>query len=110
MTSIDQIMSGVQSFASSWALTGSRFDDGSMAGVAEEQRGALKCMIAAALADARREGAEQITRQAAEIERLRDALSEIHGRFVHGSRKLYTMPDAALDSIRATASNALKGT
>ena len=48
--------------------------------------------------------------QAAKIERLRFALAEIHAEFVHGSRKLYSTPDYALDRIRATAANALKGT
>lgn len=50
----------------------------------------------------------QIDAQAAEIERLEGALTEIHGQFVHGSRKLYATPDKTLDSIRATAANALK--
>ena len=52
---------------------------------------------------------QHIDDQAAEIERLRGALLEIHGEFIHGSRKLYTTPDAALDSIRAAAANALGG-
>ena len=51
-----------------------------------------------------------IDAQAAEIERLRFALAEIHAEFVHGSRKLYSTPDSALDRIRATAANELKGT
>lgn len=58
MSTIDEIMSDVQSFASTWALVGGRFDDGSMHNTAEDQSAALRDLIAAALAEARREGAE----------------------------------------------------
>lgn len=58
MSKIDEIMSDVQSFASTWALVGGRFDDGSMHNTAEAQSAELRNLIAAALADARRDGAE----------------------------------------------------
>ena len=65
MTSIDEIMSDVQSFASTWALVGGRFDDGSMHNTAEAQSAELRNLIAAALADARRDGAEAMREAAA---------------------------------------------
>jgi hypothetical protein len=69
---IDEIMSDIQSFASSWALTGGRFDDGSMAGIAEEQRGAVRRAITAAL-DSQ---ARQIEALTAERDELRKRLDD----------------------------------
>lgn len=74
MSTIDEIMSDVQSFASTWALVGGRFDDGSMHNTAEDQSAALRDLIAAALAEARREGAEAM-REA--VESLREDADEI---------------------------------
>lgn len=47
--SIDKIMEQVQVFASSWAIAGSRFDDGSGMQVAEREKTALRNMIELAL-------------------------------------------------------------
>jgi hypothetical protein len=79
MTTIDEIMSDVQSFASSWALVGSRFDDGSMHNMAEAQSAALRDMIAAAIADARREGAEQMREACAKASEETYTLAVAHG-------------------------------
>lgn len=60
MTSIDEIMSQAQEFASGWSIVGGRFDGGDALEIATESKAMLRNMIAAALADARREGAEQM--------------------------------------------------
>ena len=78
--------------------------DAFVVGIDDKPRVALAELFAASPALA-----ATVIAQATEIERLRGALLEIHGEFIHGSRKLYTTPDAALDSIRAAAANALGG-
>lgn len=46
---VDALMEKAQVFASSWALVGSHFDDGSELENAEEQKRELRTMIAEAL-------------------------------------------------------------
>lgn len=66
MSAIDKIMSDVQSFACTWALVGSKLDDGGMYNTAETQSAELRELIASAIAGAKREGAEQIREEAAD--------------------------------------------
>lgn len=65
MSTIDEIMEQAQVFASGWAMVGSRFDDGGALDEAEGSKVVLRYMIAAALAEARREGAEAMRTQCA---------------------------------------------
>lgn len=46
---IDEIMTQIQEFASSWSLVGGRFDDGSMLEVADDAKANIRKLIAAAM-------------------------------------------------------------
>ena len=54
MSTIDEIMSQAQEFASGWSIVGGRFDSGDALEIATESKAMLRNLIAAAIADAQR--------------------------------------------------------
>jgi len=98
MSSIDEIMEQAQVFASGWALVGSRFDDGSGMDDAEESKASLRDMIAAELANARREGAEQM--RAGFVARMRDQRPVAWVRYQSDGGIQGPLLDAQVDGAR----------
>jgi hypothetical protein len=97
---IDEIMSDVQSFACTWALVGSNLDDGGMYNTAEERSSALRELITAAIAEARREGAEQM-REAIAHQAEINALYGVHGTTVSTIRAM-PLPTGPRQAVRLT--------